>query len=263
MCVGNNPGEQQFAQWLRKMAKGLLNDADDNIIIPDFLLCPSNTLSTLIDYTYPDISTSHDMDYFHERCILVPRNQETNKINNFILDNFPGTAYHLWAVDEALDPDTGSPAQQTYPSEVLHTTTPSGFPQAHLRLKIGCPVIVLRNLHSDEALCKGTRGIVTQISTRVIEVLLHTGDTCMIPHVKLISTDSQLPFHLQRHQFPLVLSFTITINKAQGQSFTTVGIDLQVPAFAHGQVYVTFLCGWSYKKVKCLLNEETTPCMKM
>ncbi len=52
---------------------------------------------------------------------------------------------------------------------------------------------------------------------RVIEILLHSGDTCPIPRIKLTSADGhdQLPFHLQRRQFPLALSFAITINKVQ------------------------------------------------
>jgi hypothetical protein len=259
MRVGDTPAEQEFALWQRQLARGLLNDENDNVIIPDTLIAPSNDLSTLIECTYPDISSPHDMDYFHERCILAPRNRETNEINDTILDKFPGDVHDLWAVDEAFDPDTEMTSDSTFPPEVLHSTTPSGFPQAHLKLKIGCPVIVLRNLHSEEGICNGSRGIVTRISTRVVEVLLHGGETCLLPRIKLISRDAQLPFHLHRCQFPLALSFAITINKSQGQSFTTVGTDLRVPAFAHGQVYVAFSRGRSYQNVKCVLNEASVP----
>ncbi len=121
---------------------------------------------------------------------------------------------------------------------------------------------MLWNIHSDDGICNGTRGIITRISTRVIKVLLHDGGTSLLPRVKLISTDSHLPFHLHHRQFPLALSFAITINKSQGQSFSTVSIDLQIPAFAHGQVYVAFSRARSPNDVKCILNEETSPCMK-
>ena len=36
------------------------------------------------------------------------------------------------------------------------------------------------------------------------------------------------------------LCFTMTINKAQGQSLQKVGIDLRQPVFTHGQFYVAF-----------------------
>jgi ATP-dependent DNA helicase PIF1 len=51
-------------------------------------------------------------------------------------------------------------------------------------------------------------------------------------------TDGSLPFTLSCKQFPVRLCFAMTINKSQGQSFETVGIDLQAPVFTHGQFYV-------------------------
>jgi hypothetical protein len=41
-----------------------------------------------------------------------------------------------------------------------------------------------------------------------------------------------------RRQFPVALAFAMTINKAQGQSVKLVGLDLRVPCFGHGQLYV-------------------------
>lgn len=42
----------------------------------------------------------------------------------------------------------------------------------------------------------------------------------------------------KRIQFPVKLCFSMTINKAQGQTLGTVGVDLRSPCFAHGQLYV-------------------------
>jgi hypothetical protein len=38
------------------------------------------------------------------------------------------------------------------------------------------------------------------------------------------------------------ICFTITINKSQGQSLQTVGIDLQTAVFSHDQLYMTLSC---------------------
>ena len=259
MRVGDNPDEQHFALWQRQLARGELNDSDDTVAIPDFLHCADNSLHSLIECTYPNLSLPHGTDYYRDHCILTPCNREAHEINDMMLARFPGQVYDLWSIDEAVDPDNPGNTETSYSPEVLHSACPSGFPQAHLRLKIGCPVIVLRNLHSDEGICNGTRGIVSRVSTRVVEVVLLDGNTCLIPRIKLISADQQLPFHLHRHQFPLALSFAITINKSQGQSFSTVGIDLRIPAFAHGQVYVAFSRGRSCKNTKCILSDKTTP----
>ena len=41
-----------------------------------------------------------------------------------------------------------------------------------------------------------------------------------------------------RRQLPLKLAYAMTINKAQGQSFTRVGVRLNSGIFSHGQLYV-------------------------
>ena len=43
---------------------------------------------------------------------------------------------------------------------------------------------------------------------------------------------------MTRKQFPVRLCFAMTINKSQGQSFHTVGLDLRAPVISHGQLYV-------------------------
>ena len=62
------------------------------------------------------------------------------------------------------------------------------------------------------------------------------GQTALIPRIPLIPSDTPLPF--KRLQFPLRLSFSLSINKAQGQTMRKVGLFLDPPPFAHGQTYV-------------------------
>lgn len=57
-----------------------------------------------------------------------------------------------------------------------------------------------------------------------------------VPRILLIPND--LPFQFRRLQFPLRVSFALTINKAQGQTFSIAGVDLTEPCFSHGQLYV-------------------------
>ena len=64
------------------------------------------------------------------------------------------------------------------------------------------------------------------------------GRRVLIPRVKLAPSDPNLPFTLERIQFPVRLAYAMTINKAQGQTFNQVGIYLPEPVFSHGQLYV-------------------------
>ncbi|POS82141.1 hypothetical protein EPUL_006719 [Erysiphe pulchra] len=55
-----------------------------------------------------------------------------------------------------------------------------------------------------------------------------------------LNTSEDLPFTLTRKQLPIRPCYAMTINKSQGQTLQSVGIDLTTPVFSHGQLYVAF-----------------------
>jgi len=102
--------------------------------------------------------------------------------------------------------------------------------------------MLLRNLYPSEGLCNGTRMIVSRLGQRCIEVQILGGNfpsqRKLIPRIPLVSMEGELPFILTRKQFPIRLSFAMTINKSQGQTLGIVGLDLHTTAFSHGHPYV-------------------------
>jgi hypothetical protein len=84
--------------------------------------------------------------------------------------------------------------------------------------------------------------IVTQLGRSCIGVKISGGEFDgqfrLLPRIKLTTLEGDLPFILTRKQFPIRLCFAMTVNKSQGQSLSTVGVDLRTSAFTHGQLYV-------------------------
>ena len=71
--------------------------------------------------------------------------------------------------------DNSEVMQIMYPIEFLNMLRFSGVPNRILYLKVGTPIILLRNLNLQKGLCNGTRLVVTQISQRVLEAVIITG----------------------------------------------------------------------------------------
>ncbi|XP_019158578.1 PREDICTED: ATP-dependent DNA helicase PIF1-like [Ipomoea nil] len=124
----------------------------------------------------------------------------------------------------------------------LNSIRVSGLPNHTLTLKIGSPVMLMRNIDHSLGLYNGTRLIITKLADHVIEGEILTGHNkgtkMLIPRMSMSPSDPRLPFKFQRRQFPLMLSYAMTINKSQGQTLTHVGLILKKPVFVHGQLYV-------------------------
>ena len=65
----------------------------------------------------------------------------------------------------------------------------------------------------------------------------YEGESVFIPRILLISNGDNLPVEWKRLQFPVRLSYAMTINRSQGQSFKVVGLNLDTPVFSHSQHY--------------------------
>jgi hypothetical protein len=173
------------------------------------------------------------------------RNEFVLEINARMIDRLPCKATVFYSFDSVDDDE-----HNNYPQDFLNSITPNGLLPHELRIKINCPLILLQNLDSCSGLCNGTRLVVRAADKHIIDAEIlngtHAGDRVFIPRIMMsLSEDLSLSFKFKRKQFPVRLSFAITIKKAQGQTLPIVSVYLPEPVFSQGQLYVALLRGVS------------------
>ncbi|XP_021725126.1 uncharacterized protein LOC110692441 [Chenopodium quinoa] len=217
-----------------------------------------DVVDSLIDFVFPEIKMkSCEEIMFVDRAILTPLNTAVDSINCSLIDQFPGESVCYKRYDLLLD-DTGS----IFPTEFLNTLSPGGMSPHELVLKENCPVILLRNLAPASGLYNGTRMLCKHFYPNIIECAIitghHAGEHVFIPRINLRPSKAlNYPFKFQRKQLPIKLSFAMTINKAQGQTLSQVGLYLNSPCFSHGQLYIGLSRAQPSAQIK-VLSKPTT-----
>ncbi|KAH1161826.1 hypothetical protein GYH30_000623 [Glycine max] len=117
-----------FAEWILNIDL-LITKYDDS-------------LYAIVNYTFPNLCHHHtNPEYFQTRAILASTNETVQQVNDYILSLIP---------------------------EFLNSLTTSGLLNHNIKIKIGSPIMLLRNLDQTQGLCNGTRLIVTKLAKHVI-----------------------------------------------------------------------------------------------
>lgn len=234
----NDPLALSFSEQLLNIGNGTIPLHGDTqcIKLPDNFCNMVNTKDALIESIFPDLQANYiNHAWLRERAILAAKNIDVDAINFKIQQSLPGNEILFKSIDTVTDPDEAV----NYPVEFLHSLDLPGMPPHNLRLKIGSPIILLRNLNAPK-LSNGTRLVIKKIMGNVLEATIlngkFEGEVVLLPRIPMIPSDSPIPF--RRLQFPIRLAFAMTINKSQGQTMSICGLDLENPVFSHGQLYV-------------------------
>lgn len=243
-------GSHKYAEWLLKVGNGELNSDNNGSIaleginvelVPPFTYNPHNILTWLYDGLVDHILGKRWdflIKYYSLRCLITPLNKTVDDMNSIMLNKIPGEPFVSVSIDE-IDDQFEDPMSV----DVLNAYDANGFSYHRLPLKIGQPVMVIRNLSVVQGICNGTRLIIISISGHLLRCKILTGprigDVVGVPRIKLLHLgDRDFPVPFSRTQFPVRPAFCLTINKSQGQSLDRVGILLSGPVFSHGQLYV-------------------------
>lgn len=257
MRVRNSLVDQEFARWIATLPfvpalNGAVPLLSSIQVFVDVL--------RLINSIYPPELLSaavRDYNALRGRALLSTLNASVWELNDLIFDRFPGTAFTFNSVESTDLDDTGDGVHQ-FSVEYLQSLRLPALPPSRLILKVGVPIMLLRNLCPQEGLCNGSRLVVTCLRRHCIQGRILGGEfhgqLRTIPRIKLSSSEEDFPFILTRKQFPVCLSFAVSINKSQGQSFDIVGVDLRADVFTHGQFYVAMSRVTSVSGLRVLLR---------
>ncbi len=236
VMTANSEEQQKFAKWVLNVGDGsLFAIAEEEGVNPNWIKIPSHmrlptedySLRGLIRTIYPDHQRhSRDAMYLMQCNILAPKNTNVDEVNNAILESL-SKELHMYLSTNSLTPiEKGASVvarismDSLYPVEFLNTLQFSDITNHKLELKVGVPILLLRNFNQSIGLCNGTRLIVNRLGQRVIEAEIITGNNVdkrvFIPRITMSPSGTDWPFVLRRHQFLIRVAFAMIINKSQG-----------------------------------------------
>ncbi|KAM0931002.1 hypothetical protein ACQ4PT_000606 [Festuca glaucescens] len=155
-----------FSQWVLDIGNGdvpgTAKDEEDSgswVSIPDDLLLrpSSSNMDAAIESVYDSFFFNYSSaDYLAERAIMCPTNTVVYEINDYVFNRVPGCSRKYLSCDSiSKSTDHVAEADLLYPPEFLHYVTINNFPHHEIDLKVGVPVMLLRNINQSLGLCNG------------------------------------------------------------------------------------------------------------
>ncbi|XP_014784581.1 ATP-dependent DNA helicase PIF1-like, partial [Octopus bimaculoides] len=190
-----------------------------------------HSVDDLKDKVFPNLTENYqNHNWLCDRATLAPKN-----LNKQLMHSLPGSLHTYKSLDTIPDQNE----VVNYPPEFLNSLEPPRLPPHILRLKLGSPVMLLRNLKLPQ-LSNETQLVVNKIMSHVIEAIILSGcgkgDDVSIPRILLTPSGAEIPLSFRRLQLPLRLSFVMSINKSQGQTLSVAGLFLKESCFLHRQL---------------------------
>lgn len=184
-----------------------------------------------------------DGDSMADSCILAATNDRVNHWNSIIQDLNPNPTIELRSHDEMDQCDDPNDfLRSLLTTDVLNRFSRHEIPDHVLSLKEGDVCILLRNMDRKRGFTSNRRVRIVKISTYAIRVKLLDEPTDIYSTIPRINFNATLPigrsFTISRKQFPLRLAYSLSINRAQGQTLNRVMLDITVSPFSHGHLYV-------------------------
>jgi hypothetical protein len=213
--------------------------------------------SIAVSWLYPN--NEFNCNIAMNRVILSTTNDSVDKWNTLIQDLNPNESIPLLSKDEFNEvDDPHGYLQQNLTPDMLNSINANSIPLHSLNLKVNDVCLVLRPLMCDD-IATNMRVQILEISEFLIRALILTDNinrTILIPRIRFKFRFSYGSFEMLRTQFPLRLAYSMTINKAQGQTLQNVLFDCRKPPFSHGHTYVAMSRVRDVNNIKLFISDD-------
>ncbi|KAJ8715521.1 hypothetical protein PYW07_010003 [Mythimna separata] len=168
VLLHNDCQARQYAAALLKIGEDRMPSDSESMITLSSELCQIlDSTYNLKNSVYPDLRANiENREWLCERVILAPTNEIVGRINDQIMSDVEGDVIEYLSVENVVDAEQVT----SYPTDFLNSLELSGVRSHKLRLKVGVPVMLMRNLDPPR-LCNGTRLQVTYLGRNVIKAV--------------------------------------------------------------------------------------------
>ncbi|XP_072084618.1 uncharacterized protein [Arachis hypogaea] len=172
----NQDETEQFGEWLLKVGDGLIGDnidGESEICLLEDIVIPSS------DQTFDEL------------------------VNNYLIAIIlRGEKLYLSSGSICMDEGNMESQLNLYGPELLNSINCFSLPPHNLILKVGVPVMLLRNIDQSSDFYNGTRLQVRKLGNHVIECEVLTGNNVghivLIPRMNMVPTNETVPIIFQR-----------------------------------------------------------------
>nr|GEU43597.1 hypothetical protein [Tanacetum cinerariifolium] len=158
---------------------GEANDGDVLIDVFEELLIyvVDDPVTSITDFTYPNLLNNiNNPSYFQEKAILAPINEVVDTINDHLLNKFLGEEMDYLSCDSIDKNKRGfAIGEVVFSEEFINGMKFSGVPNHRLALKVGVPIMLLRNIDQANRLCNETRLQVLRLTRTSIQEKINNG----------------------------------------------------------------------------------------
>ena len=232
--------DADFSSMLSRVRVGFMTDEDVDQLEKRKISFSSDTVTGRLEEVAKTMQNLPS-----DTVCLLPTRHMCEQLNNCMLKELPGEEIHLSSIDSVDCPVHLRNKVSKKLNQYSEDSSLTAGLEKLIIIKIGCKIILRRNIDISLGLVNGAIGTITSVKYSIDERNVVDSITIKFDNGKhhvLEKVNSKFQIldkaFVIRRQFPISHAYAITIHKSQGLTLNNVLVDLGNSIFACGQAYV-------------------------